>query len=267
MPEGNNRFRNCEADDMRILVVEDDPAIAEPLLDGLIHHGFEPFHVRLGADAIKAVQERLFDVILLDLGLPDVDGLDVCRTIRSIVATPLIMVTARSDEIDRVVGLELGADDYVSKPFGLRELVARIRAVQRRFDAAIAATADAESPASTTVNKPGSTAVFGALSIDHRSRRVLLHGTELALTPKEYGVLVVLAADPGAVVTRTTLIEQVWDEHWYGPTKTLDVHVAQLRQKLGNPLWIETIRSVGYRLNDPDTRTVAETDANGPSAP
>lgn len=251
---------------MRILVVEDDPAIAEPLLDGLIHHGFEPFHVRLGADAIEAVHKLSFDVILLDLGLPDIDGLDVCRTIRSIVATPLIMVTARSDEIDRVVGLELGADDYVSKPFGLRELVARIRAVQRRFDAANAATAEAESPATSTVNQPSSTAVWGGLGIDHRSRRVLLHGTELALTPKEYGVLVVLAADPGAVVTRTTLIEQVWDEHWYGPTKTLDVHVAQLRQKLGNALWIETIRSIGYRLNNPDAETAAETDANGPNA-
>ncbi len=247
---------------MRILVVEDDPAIAEPLLDGLIHHGFEPFHVRLGADAIDAVRNVAFDVILLDLGLPDGDGLDVCRTIRSHVATPLIMVTARSDEIDRVVGLELGADDYVSKPFGLRELVARIRAVQRRFDAASAATTDTTPPTSGIASKPPAAAIWGGLSIDHRTRRVLLQDIELTLTPKEYGVLVVLAADPGAVVTRTTLIERVWDEHWYGPTKTLDVHVAQLRQKLGDPLWIETVRSIGYRLNNPSTNPPESSSSN-----
>ncbi len=123
---------------MKLLVVEDDPAIAEPLHVGLRHHGFEVVNVSTGADAISAVNAEPFDLILLDLGLPDVDGIDVCRTIRSTVNTPVIMVTARNDEIDRVVGLELGADDYVSKPFGFRELVARIRTVLRRFEPELA---------------------------------------------------------------------------------------------------------------------------------
>ena len=242
---------------MKLLVVEDDRAIAEPLLDGLRHHGFDAVHVESGAEAINAVGRLVFDVILLDLGLPDADGLDVCRSIRSQVATPIIMVTARSDEIDRVVGLELGADDYVSKPFGLRELVARIRTVQRRFESAnTAAGSDSKTDmlhsGTEGIGEESTATVVGALTIDHRTRRVFLNETELAFTPKEYGVLALLAGDPGAVVTRTTLLEQVWDEHWYGPTKTLDVHVAQLRQKLGNPRWIETVRSVGYRLHDPN---------------
>jgi two-component system, OmpR family, response regulator RegX3 len=253
---------------MKILVVEDDQAIAEPLLEGLVHHGFEPLHVRNGADAIDAIGKLPFDMILLDLGLPDIDGLDVCRTIRSHVTTPIIMLTARSDEIDRVVGLELGADDYVSKPFGLRELVARIRAVQRRFEVGRAVTADHAASLSdasaSDLDGQTSATVWGGLSIDHRTRRICLHDVELVLTPKEYGVLALLAADPGAVVTRTTLLEQVWDEHWYGPTKTLDVHIAQLRQKLGNPLWIETIRSIGYRLNNPDPTPPDETHSSGP---
>jgi DNA-binding response OmpR family regulator len=308
---------------MRLLIVEDDLAIAEPLLAGLRHHGFDGVHVNCGADAISAINGDVFDVVLLDLGLPDMDGLDVCREIRKLSSVPVIMVTARGEEVDRIVGLELGADDYVSKPFGIRELIARIRAVRRRFDSAaelnspsvineldhddavknattalagsahsfgtanptpsaaisdqaqsiaspmpgirpgrvgttqieVAPTASHDEVSTKPDNgprpRPVTTSTIGKLVIDHRAHRVHMDGVEVALTPKEFGLLVVLSADPGAVVPRMSIIEQVWDEHWYGPTKTLDVHVAQLRQKLGNAGWIETVRGVGYRLADP----------------
>jgi two-component system, OmpR family, response regulator RegX3 len=238
---------------VRVLLVEDDPAIAEPLVDGLNHHGFDVVHVSNGAAAISSIAAESFDIVLLDLGLPDIDGLDVCKTIRATTNVPVIMVTARNDEIDRVVGLELGADDYVVKPFGVRELVARIRAVRRRFDL----TTDAPSEIATvegseiTTTTSSSRIALGTLEIDQRTHHVRLDGVELDLTPKEFGVLVVLGSDPGAVVPRMSIIEQVWDEHWYGPTKTLDVHIAQLRQKLGDPAWIETVRGIGYRLIDP----------------
>jgi two-component system, OmpR family, response regulator RegX3 len=251
---------------VKLLVVEDDPAIAEPLVAGLKHHGFEVEHVGTGADAIDRVAgDAAIEMVLLDLGLPDIDGIEVCREIRKVSRVPIIMVTARDDEVDRVVGLELGADDYVSKPFGIRELVARVRAVSRRFETAqdFSATgppsqinvAVGRNETTEEANIEATELKLGTLHIDHRTRRVRLNGTELSLTPKEHGVLAVLAADPGAVVTRMSLIEQVWDEHWYGPTKTLDVHIAQLRQKLGDPHWIETVRSVGYRLVDPAANT------------
>jgi DNA-binding response OmpR family regulator len=174
--------------------------------------------------------------VLLDLGLPDRDGFDVCRELRARSDVPIIVVTARSEEVDRVVGLELGADDYIVKPFGFRELVARIRAVARRR------------PAATT---HATASELGALSIDRRTRRVVVEGAEVALTPKEFDLLAFLAEDPGAVCSRQQVLEEVWDPHWYGPTKTLDVHVASLRKKLGDPRWIETVRGVGFRLRAP----------------
>ena len=236
---------------MRVLLVEDDDGIALPLEAGLAHHGYEVTRVSRGADVQAAIPA---DIVLLDLGLPDMDGLDVCRSIRQVDGKlPIIIISARGSEIDRVVGLELGADDYLAKPFGMRELIARIRAVMRRAEPASrpldAGTADVTDGESSTHNaRPR---VVGALTIDLRTHRVTLDGQELSLTTKEFGVLSMLSADPGAVVTRSDLIEQVWDEHWYGPTKTLDVHVAQLRKKLGNPAWIENVRSIGYRLVDP----------------
>ena len=238
---------------MRVLLVEDDDGIALPLEAGLRHHGNTVVRVSRGADVAEALPA---DIVLLDLGLPDMDGLDVCRSLRRTnPKLPIIVISARGSEIDRVVGLERGADDYLSKPFGLRELIARIRAVMRRVEPDSPDTvlyASDSIPAESTGALRAMT--VGALTIDHRSHRVVLGGTELALTTKEYGVLTMLAADPGAVVTRSELIEQVWDEHWYGPTKTLDVHVAQLRRKLGDPRWIENVRSVGYRLVDPGSR-------------
>jgi len=175
--------------------------------------------------------------VLLDLGLPDLDGFAVCHELRNRSDVPIVVVTARGDEGDRVVGLELGADDYLVKPFGFRELVARIRAVARRTSSRGAEDGEARS--------------LGALTIDVRTHRVTLDGRELTLTPKEFDLLALLAEEPGTLFTRTTILERVWDPHWYGPTKTLDVHVASVRKKLGDPRWIETVRGVGFRLVDP----------------
>jgi DNA-binding response OmpR family regulator len=218
---------------MRILVVEDDDGIAEPLEEGLVREGFEVERVSTGAAALAAPTP---DVVLLDLGLPDVDGYSVCRQMRARSAVPIIVVTAKGAEVDRVIGLELGADDYVVKPFGLRELVARIRAVLRRTN---------ELPVADNQVQ-----VLGGLVVDRRTRRVLVLGEEVTLSPKEFDLLALLAVDPGAVVTRQTILEEVWDPHWYGPTKTVDVHVASLRRKLGHPEWVETVRRVGLRLGD-----------------
>jgi DNA-binding response OmpR family regulator len=147
------------------------------------------------------------------------------------------MITARGEENDRVLGLELGADDYLVKPFGFRELVARIRAVQRRVT---------EPPAPEAEEQQ-----WGTLRIQRRNRRVYVGDTEIALTPKEFDLLALLAEEPGVVVTRQQLLEEVWDPHWYGPTKTIDVHVATLRRKLGDRAWVETVRGVGLRLAQP----------------
>lgn len=218
---------------MDILLVEDDDSIAEPLAAGLIRDGFSVTRVARGADALAYASPEF---VLLDLGLPDADGADVCKALRARTDAPIIVITARSDEIDRVVLLELGADDYVVKPFGFRELVARIRAVARR------AQPRAEA---------GHSVVVGLLDIDRRTRRVTLDGDEVVLTPKEFDLLAFLASDPGAVFGRQEILESVWDTHWYGPTKTLDVHVAALRKKLRDPRWIETVRGIGFRLAEP----------------
>ena len=194
-----------------------------------------------GADGIERANRGSGpDVVLLDLGLPDMDGYDVCRAIRSASQVPIIVVTARSDEFDRVLGLELGADDYMVKPLGARELVARIRAVMRR--SAPSQRDDAGSSDQIAV---------GGLVIDTRTHRVYLHGAELSFTPKEFELLVYLAEDAGAVRTRTDIIEHVWDANWFGPTKTVDAHVAGIRKKLGDARWIESVRGVGFRFEDP----------------
>jgi DNA-binding response OmpR family regulator len=219
----------------RILVVEDDDSIAVPLVDGLQLEGFAPVRVCDGHGAIAHVDET--DFVLLDLGLPDLDGGEVCRRIRARSSVPIIVVTAREDEIDRVRLLDLGADDYVVKPYGFRELVARIRAVQRRTGPA---TVDATVPQ-----------VFGSLEIDRGGRRVRLDGVDVDLAPREFDLLAYLAEAPGIVRSREDIIANVWDEHWWGPTKTLDVHVAALRRKLAGIDAISTLRGVGYRFDAP----------------
>ena len=219
---------------MRLLVVEDDPTIAEPLRRGLMREGFDVDLAGTGADALAAGE---CDLVLLDLGLPDIDGRDVCRHMRARSSIPIIVVTARGDEIDRVILLELGADDYVVKPFGFRELLARIRAVLRR-------TSGGPPTAQTDARIDA-----GLLQIDTRTRNVTYDGRPVALTPKEHDLLVYLARDPDVVHTREQIIENVWDDNWWGSTKTLDVHVASLRKKLA-PETIETVRGVGFRFVD-----------------
>jgi DNA-binding response OmpR family regulator len=224
---------------VQVLIVEDDDAIAVPLAKGLSREGFEVERVASGEAALTRFDldpDRHPGVVLLDLGLPDVDGLEVCRSIRARSEVPVIVVTARGEEVDRVIGLELGADDYLVKPFGFRELVARIRAVTRRRQPR------GDAPSSTSV---------GSLTIERRTHRVTVDGEEVQLTPKEFDLLALLAEDPGAVMSRSRILEEVWDPHWYGPTKTLDVHVASLRKKLGDPGVIETVRGVGFRLRVP----------------
>jgi DNA-binding response OmpR family regulator len=237
---------------MRVLIVEDDDAIATPLAKGLEREGLAVDRVETGTDALARSAAASFDVVLLDLGLPDRDGFDVCRELRARSDVPIIVVTARSEEVDRVVGLELGADDYIVKPFGLRELVARIRAVVRRRTPAVSDDAHANGNGSGSVHartaEQHTVVEVGTLTVDRRTRRVTVAGDVVALTPKEFDLLAFLADDAGAVRPRQELLENVWDPHWYGPTKTLDVHVASLRKKLGDPGWIETVRGVGFRL-------------------
>ena len=233
---------------VQVLLVEDDPSIASSLSEALRGQGFDVHHVTTGREAIAATPG---DVVLLDLGLPDMDGYDVCRSIRASSAVPIIVITARGEELDRVLGLELGADDYVVKPFGFRELVARMRAVMRRTAAAGNAAAGSPDP-----DPADDVLVAGPLRIDRRTHRVSLDdasGTpvEVALTPKEFELLAYLAEDAGAVRTRTDIVEHVWDANWFGPTKTVDAHVAGIRRKLGDQRWIEAVRGVGFRLEVP----------------
>ncbi|MBM3672425.1 MAG: response regulator transcription factor [Actinobacteria bacterium] len=224
---------------MRVLLVEDDDTIASPLQRGLAREGFSVDRQATGNGALESVRVGAApEVILLDLGLPDIDGFELCRELRQLTDVPVIVVTARGDEVDRVVGLELGADDYVVKPFGLRELVARIRAVSRR---------SSNAPISNGSEDLDHDA---RLVVDRRTREVVVDGRDVALTPKEFDLLALLAEDPGAVCSRQRILDEVWDPHWYGPTKTLDVHVSSLRRKLGDPALVETIRGVGYRLQE-----------------
>jgi two-component system, OmpR family, response regulator RegX3 len=215
---------------MHLLVVEDEDAIAEPLVEGLRNEGFEVTRVATGQAALDAAP---VDLVLLDVRLPDLDGFAVCRELRTRSDVPIIMVTAKGEEIDRVVGLELGADDYVVKPFGLRELVARIRAVSRR------------GPARSQARE---TLLAGKLEVDVAGRRATLDGRELQLTLKEFDLLALLASEPGVVVDRPRILREVWGTTWYGSSKTVDVHVASLRKKMGDPTLVETIRGVGLRL-------------------
>ncbi|CAB4754317.1 unannotated protein [freshwater metagenome] len=216
---------------MRILVVEDDRSIAEPLVAGLERNGFEAVHVANGRSALTAISG--IDLVLLDLGLPDLDGAEVCRRLRELSSVPIIVVSARSEEVDRVLLLEMGADDYVVKPFGLRELIARIRAVSRR-------TGGSDNTPQQLISDD--------LTVDLRTHEVTIKGDSIDLTPKEFDLLAYLASDPGAAHTRRNILEEVWDANWYGSAKTLDVHVASLRRKLGHPDWIQAVRGVGFRL-------------------
>jgi len=215
-----------------VLVVEDDPGIATQLVRGLERAGYTADSVAMGTEALRRAPS---DVVLLDLGLPDIDGVDVCRQLRQASDTAIIVVTARGEESDRVLALDEGADDYLVKPFGLAELLARIRAVLRRGQR----------------GATGELLRYGPLTVDLRTRKVTVDGTDVSLTPKEFAILECLAADAGRLVSRQEIVERAWDEHWYGPTKVLDVHMAALRRKLGVPSLIETVYGHGFRLADP----------------
>jgi two-component system, OmpR family, response regulator RegX3 len=226
-----------------ILVVEDERSIAEPLLRALRREGFSPVHAPTAASALELAASERPRLVLLDLALPDGDGRDVCRTLRKDSDVPIVMLTARGTETDRIVGLELGADDYVVKPFSSGELVARIRAILRR--------AEGSAPRAAPIHLR-----VGALEIDEARRVASVESEPADLTRKEFDLLLRLAREPGVVVTRETLMADVWDENWWGSTKTLDVHISSLRRKLGEdpavPRYIHTSRGVGFRLAAPE---------------
>ena len=229
----------------RILFVEDERSISDPFSKALAREGFEPHVAGTAARALELAESLEPDLILLDLHLPDGDGRDVCRTIRARSGVPIIILTARGTETDRIVGLELGADDYVVKPFSGAEVIARIRAVLRRA-----------TPTRDDDEQPEAPIAIDALHVDLAARRATLHDAELALSRKEFDLLAELVRNAGRVVTREALIDRVWDENWFGSTKTLDVHVRWLRGKLGetaeNAHYLHTVRGVGFRFRGPE---------------
>ena len=223
---------------IRVVLIEDEESISEPLAAALNASGFAVSVAATGAQGLELVGSQSPQIVLLDLGLPDMDGRDVCRTLRQASNVAIIMLTARTMETDRVVGLELGADDYVDKPFSLAELTARMRAVLRR------------SAAPEPVSQAG--LALGGLHLDERTWSATLDDEPLPLARREFELLRLLMRNPGTVLTREHLMEEVWDPNWFGPTKTLDVHISALRRKIhddpANPRYIHTVRGVGFRF-------------------
>lgn len=224
---------------LRILVVEDEKSISEPLAEGLGREGFDT-EVAATLESARQGWRRAPDLILLDVMLPDGDGRDLAREIRRESDVPIIILTARGEEIDRVVGLELGADDYVVKPFSMRELTARIRAILRRGRS----------------SEPRTPIQIGEIRLDPASRTVTKDGQPVELAAKEFDLLQMLMANAGHVLRREQIMDEVWDPHWFGPTKTLDVHVSWLRKKIEDdpavPRYITTVRGVGFRFLSPE---------------
>ena len=230
-----------------VLVVEDDDKIAAPLVRTLEREGYTVERVAEGLVAIERVRDTGVDLVLLDLGLPDIDGLDVCRTIRdSGYRGGIIILTARDGELDLVVGLDVGADDYLAKPFGLSVLLARVRALFRRNGVGPQPTPQPMAPLEPVATPSG-------FRVDVEARRIWVGDTELQVTSKEFDVVALLDSKRGAVISREQLISDIWDENWYGSTKTLDATIGRLRQKLEEshaPARITTVRGVGFRLED-----------------
>ena len=224
----------------RILVVEDEQTISDPLVESLVREGFDAVVAASVSSARDALARQTPDLVLLDVMLPDGDGRDLAKEIRRTSDVPIIMLTARGEEIDRVVGLEIGADDYVVKPFSFRELLARIKAILRRGRVT-------ERPAPLEI---------GDVRLDPAARTVTKDGMPLELAAREFDLLNLLMSHPGEVLRRERIMDEVWDPHWFGPTKTLDVHISWLRKKLEDdatsPRYITTIRGVGFRFATQD---------------
>ena len=229
----------------RVLVVDDERALADLVGSYLTRDGFDVSMARDGQQAIDQARQVDPDVMVLDLGLPVIDGVEVCRVVRTFSDCYIIMLTARTDEIDKIVGLSVGADDYLTKPFSPRELVARIHAMLRR-------------PRASTASRPPAQEepqrVFGAVRIDVGAREVQLDGEAVALTRTEFDVLEVLSGGPKQVFSRRQLIDAVWDQTWVGDERLVDVHVGHLRRKLGDDpgssRYVRTVRGIGYRMGD-----------------
>jgi DNA-binding response OmpR family regulator len=229
----------------RILIVDDEPNLRHTVSYNLRREGHEVLEAADGEAALSTARGNMPDLVILDLMLPGIDGLEVCRRLRERSAVPILMLTARDTEVDRVVGLELGADDYLAKPFSMRELVARVKAILRRAEldrAVLVATAP------DRIDADGLTIHLGR-------RRVEAAGTEVGLKPREFDLLAFLARHPGQVFSRAQLLSQVWGYDYAGDTRTVDVHVRSLRTKLGDradtPRWLETVWGVGYRFREP----------------
>ncbi len=218
-----------------VLVVEDEQAIAELVRAYLRRDGFDVVWARSGEQALEELSRHPVRLVVLDIGLPGIDGFEVCRRLRGRTGVPILMLSARDDEVDRVAGLEAGADDYVVKPFSPRELVARVKAILRR------------APDGGAV-RHGATLAVDDVELDHASRTVSVAGEPIELTSREFDLLAALLAHPGVVLSRDRLLELAWQGEFAGGTRTVDVHVAQLRRKLDRPGLVETVRGAGYKV-------------------
>jgi DNA-binding response OmpR family regulator len=224
-----------------VLLVDDDPMITSPIARELEAAGYAVKIAHDGRTGLEIATDPSIDLVVLDIMMPGMDGWQVCKELRAVSVVPILMLTALGDEIDRILGLELGADDYLTKPFSTRELIARIRALLRRVDL------------DSALHKPDDVLVMGSLSIDLKKRQVYKDGQELHLRYKEFELLSLLAARSGEAVTRADLFDEIWGTDWLGDTRTLDVHIRWLREKIeddpSNPHYIQTVRGVGYRFS------------------
>jgi DNA-binding response OmpR family regulator len=244
-PAGRPDLNPAQPSGLRVLVVDDEHALADLVGSYLTRDGFEVSMAHDGHQAIDQARQVDPDVMVLDLGLPRIDGVEVCRVVRTFSDCYIIMLTARTEEVDKLIGLSVGADDYLTKPFSPRELLARVHAMLRRPRASTTSGVSAEEAPPR---------VFGALSVDVAGREVHRDGEPVALTRTEFDLLEALSARPAMVFSRRQLVDAVWDETWVGDEHLVDVHVGHLRRKLGDdpssPRYVRTVRGVGYRMGD-----------------